>query len=259
MKIFYGQLDIAWEDKRANYKKVRALLESAAAPPESLVVLPEMFSTGFSMNVAGIREGAPSETERFLESVAREFRVFVLGGLVTPGKDGRGRNEAVVFHPDGKLLARYCKIHPFTFGGETQHYEAGSEIALFDWAGFNVAPFVCYDLRFPEIFRIGAKRGAQLFAVIANWPSKRMNHWITLLQARAIENQAYVVGVNRCGNDPKLSYPGRSLIIDPLGEIIADAGTGEAMAGAEVDPARIKAWRSEFPALPDMRREFVKE
>lgn len=259
MKIFYGQLDIAWEDKRANYKKVRALLESAAAPPESLVVLPEMFSTGFSMNVPGIRENTPSETERFLESVAREFRVFVLGGLVTPGKDGRGRNEAVVFHPDGKLLARYCKIHPFTFGGETQHYEAGSEIALFDWAGFNVAPFVCYDLRFPEIFRIGAKRGAQLFAVIANWPSKRMNHWITLLQARAIENQAYVVGVNRCGNDPKLSYPGRSLIIDPLGEIIADAGTGEAMAGAEVDPARIKAWRSEFPALPDMRREFVKE
>lgn len=259
MKILCCQLDIAWEDKRANYKKVRALLESASPPPESLVVLPEMFSTGFSMNVSAIQEGATSETERFLESVAREFRVFVLGGLVTPGKDGRGRNEAVVFHPDGKLLARYCKIHPFTFGGETQHYEAGSDIVLFDWAGFKVAPFVCYDLRFPEIFRIAAKRGAQLFAVIANWPSKRVNHWITLLQARAIENQAYVVGVNRSGNDPKLAYPGRSLIIDPLGEVIADAGTVETLASAAVDLAKVKAWRREFPALPDMRREFVKE
>lgn len=259
MTIVCCQLDIAWENKSANYQKVRSQLEAAKVPAGSLVVLPEMFSTGFSMNVAGIHEGTPSETEEFLAATARDYGVFMLGGLVTLGADGRGRNEAVVFAPEGKLMARYCKIHPFTFGGESQHYGAGSEIVTFHWQGFVVAPFICYDLRFPEVFRAAVRRGANLFAVIANWPAKRVQHWTTLLQARAIENQSYVVGVNRTGHDPKLAYPGRSLIIDSRGEIMADAGSEEVALSVGVELDQVTAWRREFPALQDIHAEYVPE
>lgn len=258
MKIFGCQLNIAWENKVANYDRVRRLLDEAHVSAGSLVVLPEMFSTGFSMNVAAIREGAPSETEAFLSSVARQYQAHVLGGLVRSDLNGFGRNEAAVFTPDGSLAARYCKMHPFSFGKETQHYVAGHEIATFQWQGFTVAPFICYDLRFPEIFRVAVRRGAQLFVVIANWPLGRVKHWVTLLQARAIENQACVVGVNRTGNDPKLSYPGRSLIVDPRGEIIADCGSEEGVVAADVELETVTDWRKEFPALQDMRPEFFK-
>ena len=259
MKIVCCQLDIVWENKPANHDKVCALLDAAKAPADSLVILPEMFSTGFSMNVAGIREGMPPETESFLAATARRYRVFMLGGVVNAGADGRGRNETVVFAPDGNLISRYCKIHPFSFGGEAQHYAAGTDIETFQCQGFVVAPFICYDLRFPEIFRAAVRRGANLFIVIASWPTKRVGHWITLLQARAIENQAYVIGVNRVGHDPKLPYPGRSLIVDPRGEIIADAGIEEIAMTGEVDLKKVIEWRHEFPALQDIHPEYVKQ
>jgi predicted amidohydrolase len=116
----------------------------------------------------------------------------------------------------------------------------------------KAAPFICYDLRFPEVFRAAARRGAEIFLVIANWPDRREQHWVTLLQARAIENLAYVVGVNRSGRDPEHVYPGRSMIIDPHGKILADAGGGEAVISAEIDPAEVRNWRRDFPALADM-------
>ncbi|MBI4661204.1 MAG: carbon-nitrogen family hydrolase [Verrucomicrobia bacterium] len=257
MKIVACQIDCVWEDKKANYAKVRSLLDAAAIPPGALVILPEMFSTGFSMNVAGIQESEPSETEAFLAGLAIHYGVFTLGGVVKPGAAGRGRNEAVVFNPAGKLISRYCKIHPFTFGGEANHYEGGEEIVTFPCGDFVVAPFICYDLRFPEIFRIATQRGAQLLAVIANWPAQRVHHWTALLQARAIENQAFVVGVNRTGDDPKLGYPGRSLIIDPRGEILADGAEEERVVSADVDVKQLIAWRNEFPSLRDMRTKFV--
>ena len=257
MRIVACQIDCAWEDKKANFTKVRSLLDSAAIQPGSLVVLPEMFATGFSMNVAGIHESEPSETEAFLAGTAKDYAVFILGGLVTQGADGRGRNEAAVFNPEGKQICRYCKIHPFSFAGETDHYASGSQITSFPWHDFVVAPFICYDLRFPEIFRIATQRGAHVLAVIANWPKRRVNHWIALLRARAIENQAYVVGVNRVGNDPKHAYPGRSLIIDPQGEILAEGSSDEQLVSATVDVAAVVSWRREFPALGDIRTAIV--
>lgn len=253
MNIYGIQLDILWENKAANHAKVRSLLTKVAPVRGSLVVLPEMFSTGFSMNVAGIAEGEKRETEVFLSRTAQEFGVFMLGGVVTATAEGQGLNQSVIFAPDGKEVARYSKMQPFNLGGEGQHYAAGDQIVTFPWQGFVVAPFVCYDLRFPELFRAGARRGAQLFVVIACWPVKRIQHWITLLQARAIENQAYVVGVNRCGDDPKYSHNGRSLIIDPHGTILADAGEREGVMSAEVAVETVVAWRKEFPALQDMR------
>lgn len=258
MKVYGCQVDTVWENRSATLAKVRELLGGTPIEPGSLVVLPEMFSTGFSMNVGAIRESLPPETEKFLMEMARTYRAYFVGGLVTLSWDGRGKNEAVVINPEGELITRYCKMHPFTFGGESQHYAPGSEIVTFQWHEFVVAPFICYDLRFPEVFRSAVRRGAEMFVVIANWPSKRVQHWLALLKARAIENQAYVVGVNRVGEDPKLAYPGRSVVIDPKGEVIAEGGDHETIVSAAVSLEAVTDWRREFPALQDIHAEFVK-
>jgi predicted amidohydrolase len=256
MQALAVQLDIAWEDKPANFAKVRRLLDAARPQPGSLIVLPEMFATGFSMNVAAVHEAGDRPAEKFLAELAKAHQSTVIGGVVNLGPGGKGLNQALIYSPEGQPLVRYDKIHPFTLGDEAVHYTAGEKIALFDWQGggkvAKVAPFVCYDLRFPEIFRSAVRRGAQIMAVIANWPAKRAEHWTTLLKARAIENQACVIGVNRCGTDPKHAYPGRSLIIDPHGNVLADAGEREGVIQAEIDPTLVDSWRRDFPALKDM-------
>jgi len=252
MKIYCCQLDIVWENKEANFRKARALLEKERPERGSLFVLPEMFAVGFSLNVAGIAEGNPPETERFLAEIAKDYGLTVVAGVVNRTPAGRGLNEAVVFSPEGQLLARYAKIHPFALGGELERYDRGTRLQFFEWAGLKAAPFICYDLRFPEIFRSAAREGAEMFVVIADWPSRRAQHWVTLLQARAIENQACVIGVNRAGQDPQHVYPGRSMVIDAHGAILADAGDQERIVSAEIRPEAIRQWRKDFPALRDM-------
>ncbi len=253
MKLYCVQHDIAWENRRANFAKVEALLTAARPQAGSLVLLPEMFASGFSLNIPAIRESRDRETERFLAATAKKLGIYLLGGIVTTKTNGKGSNQAVVFTPEGSELARYTKMQPFTHGGESANYDAGKTTTLFAWQGFKVSPFICYDLRFPEHFRTATKRGAQLITVIANWPVTRIQHWITLLQARAIENQAYVAGVNRCGTDPTLTYNGRSLIISPKGDILADAGNGETVISADVNLDELLAYRRDLPFLADMR------
>ena len=253
MKLYCVQLDIVWENKRANFSRVEALLHSAAPERGSLVLLPEMFATGFSMNVARVRDGREQETDQFLAATAKRLGIYLMGGLVTAGPRGKGRNQAAIYTPDGAELARYTKLQPFTPGGESRHYQAGQSITMCKWRGFNLAPFICYDLRFPEHFRAATRRGAQLITVIASWPIRRIAHWVTLLQSRAIENQAYVAGVNRCGTDPQFTYSGRSLIVSPRGDILADAGNGESIINAELDLSELLACRKELPFLKDMR------
>jgi omega-amidase len=257
MNVFLCQSDIRWEDKAANYARVRELLAAAKPPRGSLLVLAEMFATGFTMNVPAIHEPADGPTLQYLAALAAEYQSAVVGGLVTLGPEGKGRNQAVAVAPDGQVLARYSKIQPFSLGGEAQSCGSGTEIVSFAWEGFQIAPFVCYDLRFPELFRVAAWRGAEVLVVIANWPVKRVGHWVTLLQARAIENQAYVIGVNRSGNDPQFPYPGRSLVVDPHGQIIADAGPTEGVASAEINREVVVNWRRDFPALRDIHPEFI--
>ncbi|MEO8351604.1 MAG: carbon-nitrogen family hydrolase [Chthoniobacteraceae bacterium] len=251
MKIHAVQLDTAWENKRANFNRIETLLAQRPPPPGSLVVLPEMFSTGFSMNLAVTCQTRDRGDEKFLSLLARQHHCHVLGGVVSAGENGRGLNQAVAFDPEGNVAARYTKIHPFRRGGETDSHDAGSEIVTFKIEDFVVAPFVCYDLRFPEIFRAAAKKGANLFCVIALWPVSRQQHWLTLLSARAIENQACVVGVNRVGNDPRFSYAGRSVVVNAHGIVVADAGEQEGVLAAEIDAVEVAAWREEFPALSD--------
>jgi predicted amidohydrolase len=256
MQIIACQLDIAWEDKAANHDRVRAMLAGASIKPGALLVLPEMFATGFSMHVETIAEPPDGPTHQFLAQLACQHHACVMGGVVTRASDGRGRNDAVVFGPEGSLVTRYAKMHPFTFAGETRHYQAGERIAQFAWHDFRVAPFVCYDLRFPEVFRQAARSGAELMVVIANWPQSREAHWLALLVARAIENQAYVVGVNRAGSDPHARYSGKSLVLGPRGETLAAAGEGQQLLVADVERAPLVEYRRTFPALADMRAEF---
>jgi predicted amidohydrolase len=255
MNVLACQLDIAWEDREKNHARVRDLLAAACPPAGGLIVLPEMFSSGFSLNVAKIAENEHrGPTREFLSKLAREYQAYVVGGVVTQDAAGRGQNQAIVIGPAGEEIIRYHKIHPFSYGGESRCFSAGQRIVTFDCHGFTAAPFICYDLRFPEIFRHAARqRGVNLFIVIANWPTVRLHHWTTLLQARAIENQAYLIGVNRCGRDPNVEYPGRSLIVDPRGQILADAGDREAILSASLDLPALQAYRRDFPALSDAR------
>ncbi|QQS48259.1 MAG: carbon-nitrogen family hydrolase [Acidobacteriota bacterium] len=257
MKTLILQLDIAWEDKPANHARVVEMLDAARPEPETLVVLPEMFDTGFSMNVPAIHDSETHETESFLRQLAADYHIKLVAGLVTLGSEGRGFNQCLVITPDGNEAARYSKLHPFTLGGESDNYHKGDDVVVVDCGEFKLSPFICYDLRFPEIFRRAVVRGANLFTVIANWPAVRVEHWTTLIRARAIENQAYVIGVNRSGSDPMLVYPGSSLIADPLGRVIAELGPGESSFSAEIDLESLLEIRKTLPFLADIREEFM--
>ncbi len=193
-----------------------------------------------------------------MAATAARLGVCLVGGVVRRDPPAAlGLNQAVAFGPDGAELARYSKIHPFSFAGEERHFARGGDVATFAWGGFAVAPFVCYDLRFPEVFRVATRAGANLFVVIANWPAAREAHWLTLLAARAIENQAYVVGVNRCGRDPNAAYSGRSRVLDPRGRLIAEAGGGAGVFEADLDLEDLRAYRREFPVLADVDPRFL--
>jgi predicted amidohydrolase len=254
MNIVALQYDIAWESREANFDTVRRLLTKSAVSPGSLIVLPEMFSTGFSMDVPKLAEGKKSETEKFLSSLAWQYESHVIGGLVSKDpSSAMGRNELAVYDPSGRPVALYQKNHTFSYTDESRHYLPGDGLAMFRWHDFTVCPVICYDLRFPELFRKGVRNGADLFTVSANWPVSRFRHWKTLLDARAIENLAYVVGVNRVGSDPRFRYPGGSRIVDHHGTLLAEAGDSEAVLSCELDHAGLVAWRREFPALDDIK------
>jgi predicted amidohydrolase len=252
MKVALIQLDLAWEDVQENHRRARRRLEEAKAMGASFALLPEMFSTGFSMDSARIAqpEGGPSET--FLRGAARELSMWILASVPEAGAP-RPRNMALLAAPDGSVH-RYAKIHPFTFGGEHRVYDGGDRVITARVGELSVTPFVCYDLRFPEPFRLAAPE-TDLFAVVANWPEARREAWRTLLRARAIENLCFVAGVNRAGEGGGLRYAGDSALISPWGEVLAEAGPGEAVLVGDVDPAAVHDARAKFPALADRRPE----
>ena len=255
MRVACCQLDIAWEDKPVNRARVERLVRDAKLPRGTVLLLPEMFATGFSMNARAIAEPPDGETARFVARLAREHGLHVIAGVVLrdDGGGGQPRNEALAFDPAGTLVCRYAKVHRFSYANEHRHYAAGSAPTSFEVDGVPVQPTVCYDLRFPELFRTPATRGAALIGVIANWPAARDEHWTALLKARAIENQAFVAGVNRCGRDPNVAYSGRSQIVGPWGDVLADAGGDERIIHADLDLDRLRDYRRKFPALDDVR------
>lgn len=245
------QLDLAWEDPATNLTRAAEAARRADPAPGDLIVLPEMFDTGFSMNAAAsIDRGTTLDAMR---QIAARYGVCVLGGRTVAGTDGRGRNVATAVGPDGAVLCEYTKCHPFTLGGEHLAFDAGDGPRLFSWGGLTIAPIICYDLRFPELFRRAMRMGAEAFVVIACWPSARHAHWRTLLPARAVENQAYVLGCNRSGKDPKLEYMGGSMAVGPTGETLVESFEPNAVIRVPLDPAAVRRWREKFPAWKDHR------
>lgn len=261
MRAHLVQFDIAWEDKPRNYARVRRLIADAAEAgrlrPGDLAVLPEMFDTGFSFTLDRT-EDRGGKTLAFIREVAAEFRITLHGGRTVVGPDGRGLNLATVAGPDGAVLAEYAKVHPFTYGREGEFFTGGDRVVTYAWRAdedrtLTVCPAVCYDLRFPELFRRGLMMGAEAFALGANWPAPRAHHWRALLIARAIENQAFVFGVNRCGNDPHLAYAGGSIAVGPKGDVLGEMGGEEGVLSVDVDVAALREWRETFPAWKDLR------
>lgn len=246
MKVVAVQTDIHWENRKANHASVREMIVRAEIPAGSLIVLPEMFDVGFSMNTAATDPGDPSISEIFVRDLAIERRCAILAGVVARAGDGKLANEAVASGPDGSELVRYRKCRPYSPAGEDQHYCAGTGYVTFEWDGCRIAPFICYDLRFPELFRPAAPK-ADLMIVIASWPEPRIEHWFRLLQARAIENLAWVLGVNRTGRDPTLNYVGRSCLFDPQGKPVFEADGRPQVLVAEIDPLEARRWREAFP------------
>jgi predicted amidohydrolase len=250
MRVALIQMDLAWEDVAENHRRAARLLAKAKEGDAVLAVLPEMFSTGFSMNAARIAQppGGPSET--FLRGEAGRLGLWILASVPEKGEPSP-RNMAMLVAPDGTVV-RYAKIHPFSYAGEHRVYTAGDRVVTAEIEGVRVTPLVCYDLRFPEPFRTAAAE-TDLFVVVANWPDQRREHWRTLLRARAIENQAYVVGVNRAGEGDGLRYAGDSAAIAPLGETLAEADDREQVLFADIDPEVVRKLRARFPALDDRR------
>jgi predicted amidohydrolase len=248
MRIALIQLDLAWEDAAANHVRAERRLREAAACGARLAVLPEMFCSGFSMNPGKVAEPEDGPTEAFLREAADGLGMWILAGIPElPGP----RNVAALVAPDGSIR-RYTKIHPFSFGEENQHYVAGDRVERWEVEGLRITPFICYDLRFPEPFRATAD-DTDAYVVIASWPERRRKHWSTLLRARAIENQAFVLGVNRVGSGGGLGYAGDSVAVDPWGEALVEASAQETLLLCDVDPAAVAEARRTFPPLRDRR------
>ncbi|NDH15584.1 MAG: hypothetical protein EBY48_00605 [Opitutae bacterium] len=207
MKVHLVQFSPLWEDKEANFARVEHLIESSSPEPHSLVVLPEAFATGFSLNLQVTCGGEPEQTHAFLSRLSSTHKVWIMAGCISPDPSGAlGRNLAVLFDPAGRYIGEYQKMYPFTPMGEDKKHMAGQEPKLFNIKDFRLCPLLCYDLRFPELFRTSVKKGANLFVVLASWPDSRMSHWHALLLARAIENQAYVISCSA-------GYPGRFSLV----------------------------------------------
>jgi omega-amidase len=255
MRVALLQMDLAWEDAAENHRRARRRLEEARRGGARLAILPEMFSTGFSMKPEKIAQPPGGHSETFLRDTSRELELWTIASVPEAGEP-RPRNVALVISPDG-TVTRYAKIHPFSYGGEHLHYAGGDRVVTVSIDGVRVTPLVCYDLRFPEPFRVAAS-DTDLFVIVANWPDRRRENWRTLLRARAIENQAYVAGVNRVGDGDDLHYAGDSAAIAPLGETLVEGDDTERVLFAEVDPAAVAKLRARFPALEDRRPEAYK-
>ena len=252
MKVAGIQHDVVWEDGPATLARLDPQLEVAAGAGARLVVLTEMFPTGFSMEPERTAEPEGGPSTEWLRRRAAALDVWLAGSVpIRPDGGGRPVNRFLLAGPDGRL-DHYDKIHPFSYSGEHHHYAPGARRVTFTVDGVRVTPFVCYDLRFADEFWAMAE-ATDCYVVVANWPAGRRAHWRALLVARAIENQAYVVGVNRVGEGGGLAYAGDSRIVDPLGEVLAAGAGGETILLADVDPAVVAETRKRFPFLADRR------
>ena len=246
MKVTILQRDIVWATPADNVRRAEESIDRN--PGADLYVLPEMFSTGFCTQPEGIAEPAENKTVSWMTSKASQTGAAIAGSIAVH-EDGRYYNRFHFVTPDGNIVT-YDKKHLFTFGGEHKRFTAGSERVIVTYKGFRILLAICYDLRFPVWSR---NRGDyDMIIYVASWPTPRVEAWKALLTARAIENQCYVVGVNRVGDDPGNNYCGGSRVIDPYGQIMAECEDGKEMeATSNVEMEVLEAFRAKFPVLDD--------
>lgn len=247
LKVALVQTAPIWQDPAANHAHFAALLQRAAGA--DLVVLPEMFSTGFSMDAAALAEPENGPTQQWLLAQAATLNAVVVGSVITQTHDGSYRNRLYWARPDGSC-AQYDKRHLFRMAGEHEHYAAGEERVLLTLNGWNIRPLVCYDLRFPVWSRDA--KDTDLLLYIASWPAARRSAWNRLLPARGIENLCYVVAVNRIGNDGN-GYPhaGDTQAFDFLGEPLLSAQDEEGVFHVTLSAHALAKYKTRFPAWRD--------
>lgn len=243
MKVSILQHDIAWGNPTENRQHLEQLIESA--PEADLYVLPEMWSTGFATDPEGLAE-RDDATLKWMKQMALRYDA-ALAGSVAVEENVKFYNRLYFVKPDG-MVEYYDKHHLFSYGGEDKHYACGNKRVVVEWRGVRFLLTVCYDLRFPVWMRYCGDYDAML--CVANWPTVRIDSWNILLRARAIENQCFVVGVNRVGKDPNCEYCGCSAIINPYGQTIVECERHkECSAEAVLDMQMLQAYRAKFPAL----------
>jgi omega-amidase len=252
LRVSLVQADTVWESPAANRRALEAATAGLAGGTD-LVVLPEMFPTGFSMQPERLAEEADGQSVQWMSALARRLDAAVTGSLITR-VDGRHYNRLYWATPDGALV-HYDKRHLFRMGGEDRHYAPGMDGLVVAWRGFRVAPLVCYDLRFPVWSRRRSGYDYDVLLYVASWPAPRRHAWRSLLVARAIENQCYVVAVNRVGPDGTgASHAGDSVVHDFLGQPLVELGAEAAVASAALDRPALDAFRDRFPAQLDADR-----
>lgn len=247
LRIAYVQFDIAWEDVSQNIVRLQKILEGHTLDDVDLLVLPETWPTGFSMQPDAHR--AEHTALEFMREMSTEKNITVMGGV--PTKTEVGQENRCVW-VQANEIDYYTKNRAFKFAREHHYYQPGALAKTWTLNHARISPLICYDLRFPELARRVACQ-TDVLVYIANWPKVREHHWRSLLVARAIENQCFVVAVNRIGHDGnQLEYPGASMVIDPLGTILVDSKENEGLFKATLDIAMVEQVRKKWPFLADM-------
>ena len=260
IKISLGQMDVKFGDLAANLATVTRMTEEAKRRGSDAVIFPELWSTGYDLTRAG-KYASPITSGLFadLSALAARTGIFILGSTLSSLGENKFGNTLTVFSPEGKLLADYSKIHLFRLMDEEKYLTAGDKPILVDIPFGRAGLAICYDLRFPELFRGYALSGAEMVFLPAEWPHPRLSHWQTLVRARAIENQIFMVAVNRVGRDASNEFFGHSMVVDPWGEILAEGGEGEELITVELDPLKVQDARRKIPILQDRRPDVYRE
>lgn len=256
-KLALLQFDIAFGSPEKNFEKVKQLVSEAVASEPDIIVLPELWSTGYDLSrldEIGDKDARKSIT--FLGNLAEKYHVNIVGGSVAKQQNDEVTNTMLVFNREGQLVHEYSKAHLFRLMNEEKYLVSGNAKSHFTLESLPCAGFICYDIRFPEWLRLHAIEGAQVLFVPAEWPEQRTDHWRALLISRAIENQCYVIACNRVGSDPDNAFGGRSLIIDPWGKVISEAGTDETILIGSIDEDEITSIRSRIPIFEDRRPDI---
>jgi omega-amidase len=256
LTVALAQMDIALGDPAANLAAVRTYAQTAAARRADLLVLPELWSTGYDLERAGeLADTLGEGIFAALGEIARTQHIMIAGSTLAR-RAGRPTNTATLYAADGGLLADYSKIHLFGLMDEDHYLAAGQAAPVFDLPWGRSALAICYDLRFPELFRSYATRGAGVILLPSEWPHPRLEHWRTLVQARAIENQCFLVACNRVGADRNNRFCGHSLVVDPWGTTITEGGEDAELLLASLDLAAVAAVRERMSVLRDRRPEL---